>query len=453
MKKVHLSMINLWCNKNLVDSQLFLWKLLSENSDNIEYYSDPYEKAVELVILNTCSFISSGREEMFQIIEKLLSKKKKVCIIWCGVQYFEKLLKKKKSLDKECKSELDRWKKMLKNENISYISRNDLTLANLQNLTKRSKTFDDFCRYSAPRLLTNYDNRYEYLKIAEWCNNSCAFCIIPQIRWKLTSLPIKSVLAEAENLLKQWIEELIIVAQDTMRYGTDFSSKSQLLPLLHELEKLPYDFEYRILYLYPDILTLKQLEEFASLEKFIPYFDIPLQHISPKLLKSMGRFYDDKMIHTLLKWIRKLFPAAFIRTNIIIWFPGETEEDMQLLQSFLDEDYFDNIALFEYHDEPLAKSSTFENKVPDEVIHSRFKIIRSQVNKLLKAHEKKRKWKNQIGFVESVREKNGQIFLSVRPEINCPEIDPVDEVNLENVIACFYSDEVEIGSKVEYLKC
>jgi len=205
------------------------------------------------------------------------------------------------------------------------------------------------------------------------------------------------------------------------------------------------------LYLYPDILTLKQLEEFASLEKFIPYFDIPLQHISPKLLKSMGRFYDDKMIHTLLKWIRKLFPAAFIRTNIIIWFPWETEEDMQLLQSFLDEDYFDNIALFEYHDEPLAKSSTFKNKVPDEVIHSRFKTIRSQVDKLLKAREKKRKWKNQIGFVEWIYEKKSQILLSIRPEINCPEIDPVDEVKLENVIQCFDSDEIEIGSMVEYV--
>ncbi len=486
MKKVHLSMINLWCNKNLVDSQLFLWKLLSENGDKIGYYSEPYDSNVELVILNTCSFISSGREEMFQTVEKLLSKKKKVCIIGCGVQYFEKLLKKtspdpSKSLQTSLyqgrltrpsvfreekivppwqrgmpkaggfEQELRRREKMLENENISYLSRNDLTLANLQNLTKRSQTFDDFCRYSSPRLLTNYENRYEYLKIAEWCNNSCAFCIIPQIRWKLTSLPIKSVLAEAENLLKQWIEELIIVAQDTMRYGTDFSSKSQLLPLLHELDKLPYDFKYRILYLYPDILTLKQLEEFASLEKFIPYFDIPLQHISPKLLKSMGRFYDDKMIHTLLKWIRKLFPSSFIRTNIIIWFPGETEEDMQLLQSFLNEDYFDNIALFEYHDEPLAKSSTFENKVPDDVIRSRFKTIRAQVDKLLKAREKKRKWKNQIWFVESIREKKGQIFLSIRPEINCPEIDPVDEVKLEKVIQCFDGEEIEIGSRVEYL--
>ena len=449
-KKLHLSMINLGCNKNLVDSQLFLWKLLSENMDNIKYFSDSYDKNVEIVLLNTCSFISSWREEMFKTIDKLLSLNKKICIIWCWVQYFEKLLKQKKSLDKKSKSELNRWKNVLKNKNISYLSWNDLSLSNLQSLTSRSTKFNDFCRYSAPRLLTNYENRYEYLKIAEWCNNSCAFCIIPQIRWKLTSLPIKSVLIEAENLLKQWIEELIIVAQDTMRYWTDFSSKSQLLPLLHELDKLPHDFKYRILYLYPDILTLKQLEEFASLKKIIPYFDIPLQHISPKLLKSMGRFYDDKMIHTLLKWIRSLFPNSVIRTNIIIWFPGETEKDMQPLQSFLNEDYFDNIALFEYHDEPLAKSSTFENKVPDNIIHSRFKIICSQVNKLLKAREKKRKWKNQIGFVEWIYEKKSQIFLSIRPEINCPEIDPVDEVKLENVIQCFDGEEIEIGSKVEY---
>ena len=474
---MHLSMINLWCNKNLVDSQLFLWKLLSENGDKIEYYSEPYDSHVELVILNTCSFISSGREEMFQTVEKLLSKKKKVCIIGCGVQYFEKLLRRTSPLPspirrgnlkegkdnllligggaqraEEVQQELQRREKMLENENISYLSRNDLTFVNLQNLTKRSQTFQDFCRYSAPRLLTNYENRYEYLKIAEWCNNSCAFCIIPQIRWKLTSLPIKSVLAEAENLLKQWIEELIIVAQDTMRYGTDFSSKSQLLPLLHELDKLPYNFKYRILYLYPDILTLKQLEELATLEKFIPYFDIPLQHISPKLLKSMERFYDDKMIHTLLKWIRSLFPEAFIRTNIIIWFPGETDEDMQLLQSFLNEDYFDNIALFEYHDEPLALSSSFENKIPYSTIHKHFSIIRKQVYNLLKSREARRKWKNQIGFVESIDQLSGQTFLSIRPEINCPEIDPIDEVNLENIIQCFDGEEIRVGSKVEYTK-
>ena len=450
-KKVHLSMINLGCNKNLVDSQLFLWKLLSENVDSIEYFSDPYDKKVQIVLLNTCSFISSWREEMFKTIDKLISLNKKVCIIWCWVQYFEKLLKSKTILDKESKLELTRWQNLLKNENISYLSWNDLSLANLQSLTLRSTKFNDFCRYSAPRLLTNYENRYEYLKIAEWCNNSCAFCIIPQIRWKLTSLPVQDVIKDAENLLKQWIEELIIVAQDTMRYWTDFSSTSQLLPLLHELDKLPYDFRYRILYLYPDILTLKQLEDFATLKKFIPYFDIPLQHISPRLLKTMWRFYDDKMIHTLLKWIRTLFPGAFIRTNVIIWFPWETEKDIELLKAFLDENYFDNIALFEYHDEPLSLSSSFDNKVPDNIIHNRFKAIHNQVDNLMDKREKKRENKKQIWFVEWIRQYKKNILLTIRPEINCPEIDPVDEVKLENVLQCFDWDEINIWSKVEYI--
>ena len=431
---------------HLVYNEYYLKKLL-----NIEYYSDPYDKNVEIVLLNTCSFISSWREEMFKTVDKLLSKNKKICIIWCGVQYFERLLKTQNVLDKITKSELSTWNNMLHNENISYISWNDLSFANIQSLTSRSTNFDDFCWYYAPRLLTNYENRYEYLKIAEWCNNSCAFCIIPQIRWNLTSLPIESILKEAESLLKQWIEELIIVAQDTMRYWTDFSSKSQLLPLLHELDNLPYDFKYRILYLYPDILTLKQLEDFTTLKKFIPYFDIPLQHISPKLLKLMWRFYDDKMIHTLLKWIRSLFSNSFIRTNIIIWFPWETDEDMVSLQDFLSEDYFDNIALFEYHDEPLAKSSTFENKVPDEIIHSRFLTIRKQVYNLLEAREKKRKWKKQIGFVQWINQVKGQIFFTIRSELYCPEIDPVDDVMFENVVQCFDWDEIVIGSKVEYI--
>ena len=165
----------------------------------------------------------------------------------------------------------------------------------------------------------------------------------------------------------------------------------------------------------------------------------------------MWRFYDDKMIHVLLKWIRKLFPYSFIRTNIIVWFPWETDEDMEFLQSFLNEDYFDNIALFEYHDEPLALSSTFENKVSDDIIHRRFNVIRKQVDTLLSNHEKKRKNKKQIWFVEWIKQGKKDILLAIRPEINCPEIDPVDEVKLENVIQCFDWDEIDIWSQVEYI--
>lgn len=459
MKKLRISMINLGCNKNLVDSQIFLWKLLNENLEEIEYFTDPYDSDVQLVLLNTCWFISSGREEMFQNVNQLLSANKKICLIWCAVQYFERLMKRKKQKDSSRCSEwqmieeMEKWNSLIQNPNMSYLSRNDLSTANLENLIKwkSSQTFDDFCRYSAPRLLTNYEKRYEYLKIAEWCNNSCAFCIIPKIRWNLTSLPISTVLQEAENLLKQWIQELIIIAQDTMRYWTDFSSTSQLLPLLHELDKIPYDFKYRVLYLYPDILTQKHLAEFSTLHKFIPYFDIPLQHISTKLLKSMWRFYDDKMIYSLLDTIRELFPQSFIRTNIIIWFPWETESDIQLLQNFLSKNYFDNIALFEYHDEPLAPSFSFENKVPENVIHQRFETIRKQVDSLLNKRERKRKSKNQIGFVEDVFQKWKQIFLSVRPELHCPEIDSIDEISLDLVLASLSWDEIEIGSKIEYV--
>ena len=165
-KVIHLSMINLWCNKNLVDSQLFLWKLLSENGDGIEYYSDPYDKNVDVVLLNTCWFISSWREEMFETIDKLIKSKKKICLIWCWVQYFEKVLKKQKTNNELINDEIDRRETLLLNENISYLSRNDLSLANIQSLFHRSQQFDDFCRYGAPRLLTNCENRYEYLKIA-----------------------------------------------------------------------------------------------------------------------------------------------------------------------------------------------------------------------------------------------------------------------------------------------
>lgn len=448
---LRLSMINLWCNKNLVDSQFFLWKLLSENWDKIEYFTDPYDKNVELVLLNTCWFISSWREEMFDTIWQLISKEKRVCLIGCAVQYFEKLIKGESKYQNNDESK--RWESVIKNPNISYLSWNDLSVTNLQELIewKCSKSFNNFSRYDAPRLLTNFNNRYEYLKIAEWCNNSCAFCTIPKIRWKLTSLPIKAVIKEAENLLKQWIEEIIIIAQDTMRYWTDFSSTSQLLPLLHELDKLPYEFKYRILYLYPDILTQKHLEEFASLKKFIPYFDIPFQHISPKLLKSMWRFYDDQMIYALLNQIRTLFPKSFIRTNIIIWFPWETEEDVKLLQDFLDKDFFDNIALFEYHDEPLAPSYQFDNKLDDETIHNRFSLIHKQVNKLLNNREKQRKNSNQIWYIESIDKKKGQFYVSIRPELHCPEIDSLDEIKLENIISSDSGDEVDIWSKVEYL--
>lgn len=254
---------------------------------------------------------------------------------------------------------------------------------------KKSEQEQDFQRPNNARAYTNLNLGFEYLKIAEGCNNQCSFCIIPKIRGKQISLPIETLVEEAKNLIANGVHELILIAQDSTRYGVDLYGKSQLFELLEAIDALEGDFHYRVLYLYPDLLTKKHLERLTKLEKFVPYFDLPLQHASPKILKAMGRFYNHAMTLELLEFIKTQFPSRFIRTNFIIGFPGETEKDFQLLMDFIAEDYFENIALFEYHDEPLAASSQLPDKVDGKTIRSRFLQAKKLVDQLQNARQAK----------------------------------------------------------------
>ncbi|MDR2540361.1 MAG: hypothetical protein LBD11_00865 [Candidatus Peribacteria bacterium] len=174
-----------------------LGKILSNPTENVIYSIDPYDRRVELVFLNTCGFISSGREEMFQTIDKLLAHHKKICLIGCAVQYYEKLTGEKQEQAKR--------KNLSNNKRIATLSRNDLKNVSILELLKgfKSQLFTDFEWLDNPRALTNIDNKFEYLKIAEGCNNSCSFCIIPKIRGKQISLPIPKILEEVQNLLNQ----------------------------------------------------------------------------------------------------------------------------------------------------------------------------------------------------------------------------------------------------------
>lgn len=189
---------------------------------------------------------------------------------------------------------------------------------------------------------------------------------------------------------------MILISQDSTRYGVDLYGKAQLFELLEAIDQLPGDFRYRVLYLYPDILTKKHLEKLTYLKKFIPYFDLPLQHASPKILKSMGRFYNHEMTLQLLDFIKNNFKEFYIRTNFIIGFPGETEEDFQLLMDFISQDWFDNIALFEYHDEPLAPSSKLPEKVENKLIRERFLKAKSLVSTLYEAREARRNTQEKV---------------------------------------------------------
>lgn len=388
------SFINLGCTKNLVDTQFLLGRILERRPDQFYYGVDPYSEEVELVFLNTCGFISSGRNEMFQVIKKLLRKKKKVCLLGCAVQYFEKVAFEAKLSDRET-AERDSFKS---NPDVHFLSRGQL--ANfvpkmLENSDQKSD-FSDFERANNARAYTNINLGFEYLKIAEGCNNSCAFCIIPKIRGKQVSLPIETLVQESKNLIAQGVKELILIAQDSTRYGVDLYGKARLFDLLEAIEQIEGDFRFRVLYLYPDILTKKQLEKLISFRKFIPYFDLPLQHASPKILKAMGRFYNHEMTLELLNFIKSNFEEYYIRTNFIIGFPGEIEEDFRFLMDFIGQDWFDSIALFEYHDETLAPSSALPDKVDDKIIRTRFQEAKKLVTSLYESRQEAQKGKEKI---------------------------------------------------------
>jgi len=453
MKKLKFSFINLGCNKNLVDTQFLLWNIFSIAWNNpnyeIDYISDPYDDGVEFVFLNTCGFISSGREEMFEEINKLLSAWKKIYLLGCALQYFETNL----SLwTTESQTEQKQRNKIVKNSNIHTLSRSDRNNISVEQIFNwyDSKKFWESPIFNWIRAYTNIDYGFEYLKIAEWCNNHCTFCIIPKIRWKQKTLPIEDVVKQAEELVNNWVKEIILLAQDTNRYWMDLYGKSMLFELLEELEKIEWDFMYRILYLYPDILTLKHLEKLTKLKKFIPYFDIPLQHINPEILKRMWRFYDKNHILKLLDFIDKNFKEKFVRTNIIVWFPWETEKEFDELCVFLRNYHFDNIALFEYHDESLAESSKLDWKVAEKEIHRRFEILKWIIEDTL---QKKGCNKDEIWFVMWFDWDENDPVIIVRPWLHAPEIDEYYEIKLKNIKWIFSDDKnLDIWSKILYKK-
>lgn len=415
------------------------------NNPNYEvnYYVDAFDKKTDIVFLNTCGFISSGREEMMEMIEKLSKAGKKIYLIGCGLQYYKTMMPKTLEV-----------MKFSKFKNLYFLSRNDFEQITLAHLIEwyNSEAFGDFEFSKTPRVYTNADYNFEYLKVAEWCDNTCTFCIIPRLRGKQKSLAIETILDEVENMVKAGIQEIILIAQDTARYGMDlYHHKPMLMELLKKIDQLPGEFTYRLLYLYPDVMTKDHLHQMKKLKKFIPYFDIPLQHISSNVLKRMGRFYEERSINGFLATIQKEFPVRFMRTNIIVGFPGETKEDFAKLKNFVRKADFDNIALFEYHDEPFAASSKLDKKVPDTEVRKRFLEMKNIVDQLLDKKEKARKGKEDVGYIMGILKRGKVEKLVVRPYLHAPEIDSYDEIPVKQVIGIFEGkNELEIWDKIVY---
>ncbi len=459
------SAINLGCTKNLVDLEFSIWEILKlSKTEEINFFTEPEAPEVEYLIINTCWFLSSSREEAEQTIKFYDEMWKKIIIIGCYVpvkddNFIENLKNLHSIIDYDehknlAKVLLENNKNSDKIEEKQSEIKNNIKL-NLSNFKKEKlksyleKIAWDNIKNPAfiwdsenTRAYLNADFWYEYLKIAEWCNNSCSFCIIPNIRWKQKSRTIEDIVKEVKIMLQNGIKEIQIISQDTTRYWVDLYNKPMLLDLLEEIDKIPGNFKYRIYYIYPDILTFSNLERLKNLKKMIPYFDFPFQHISRKILKNMWRFYDENHIHKILDFIKNNWKQAYIHTNFIIWFPWETEKDFRELIDFAKKYEFQSVGIFGYHDEPLAKSYKLENKIDDKTIEVRVAKMKKVLDKIYSKQEKARKKQKQIWYIHEIWDD----FLVIRPEIKAPEVDFYDEVEYKKII----SGNVEIGEKVEY---
>lgn len=361
-----IGVVSLGCPKNLVDSETMLGLI---HEENYEITNDPSE--AEIIIVNTCGFIESAKEESINTILQMAEYKKSgsckyIIVTGCLSQrYAEELFNELPEADAiagvEVYDEIGSIiKRVMNGERFIMLERSKPDV-----IYTSKETF-------LPRILTT-PSYTAYLKIAEGCDNCCSYCAIPKIRGPYRSKPMEQVLKEAKALTANGVKELIVVAQDTTRYGEDLpGGKLLLADLLKELNKIESLKWIRVMYCYPNNFTDELIETFASLDKVCKYVDLPLQHASNRLLTSMNRYDTREEVETLLAKLRKRIPGIVIRTTFIVGFPGETDADFEELKEFVEQQCFENAGVFAYSQEEGTVAGAMPNQIPDEIKQERY---------------------------------------------------------------------------------
>lgn len=361
-----IGVVSLGCPKNLVDSETMLGLI---HEENYEITNDPSE--AEIIIVNTCGFIESAKEESINTILQMAEYKKSgsckyIIVTGCLSQrYAEELFNELPEADAiagvEVYDEIGSIiKRVMNSERFIMLERSKPDV-----IYTSKETF-------LPRILTT-PSYTAYLKIAEGCDNCCSYCAIPKIRGPYRSKPMEQVLKEAKALADNGVKELIVVAQDTTRYGEDLpGGKLLLADLLKELNKIESLKWIRVMYCYPNNFTDELIETFASLDKVCKYVDLPLQHASNRLLTSMNRYDTREEVETLLAKLRKRIPGIVIRTTFIVGFPGETDADFEELKEFVEQQRFENAGVFAYSQEEGTVAGAMPNQIPDEIKQERY---------------------------------------------------------------------------------
>ena len=354
MSKFKVGMVSLGCDKNRVDSELIL------GSINKFYEITNNPKDAEIIIINTCGFIESAKQESIDtILEMAEYKKTHKCkmIIATGCltqRYGDELL--------ELIPEID----ILMGVN-DYMKLHKLIVDFIKTEQRvSSTTYKDEGVNEGERILTT-NSHTAYLRIAEGCNNFCTYCIIPKIRGKFRSRSKESILAEATSLVNQGVKEIILIAQDLTNYGEDLYGKNQLHVLVNELSEIEGLEWIKLLYCYPEEITNELIEVIANNPKVMKYLDLPIQHISNNILKMMARKTNKETIIDKIDLLREKVPGITLRTSLIVGFPGETEEDFNELCSFLKDYKLDNVGVFTYSQEEGTAAAKLPNQIDEDV--------------------------------------------------------------------------------------
>lgn len=402
---MNVGFVSLGCSKNLVDTEMTIG-LFRKN--NYKIVSNPED--ADIIVVNTCGFIESAKEEAINTLLEMAEYKKKRCkyliAMGCLVQRYKEELEKSMP-------EVDLFIKYKEYETI---------WEQIENVIGKQEK-NKMCGLEFSERIVSTGENFAYLRIAEGCSNRCTYCAIPYIRGKFVSRKMEDVLEEADKLVKQGYRELIVIAQDTSKYGIDIYGEPKLAELLEKLAKIDGIKWIRFLYTYPESITDELIKVVKENDKICKYFDIPVQHISNSVLKRMNRKSNGESIRNVITKIRKEIPEVIIRTTVMVGFPGETKEDFDELYEFVKWAKFERLGAFAYSKEDGTPAERLDGHLHPMTKKSRY-------NKIMKLQQEisDEIMKNQIGkeFEVLIEDESfdGKYYIG-RSKNEVPDIDGV----------------------------
>ena len=437
---MNVGFISLGCSKNLIDTEITIGKF---KNHNYKIVND--ETQADIIVINTCGFIDSAKEEAINTILEMAEYKEKRCkyliVMGCLVQrYYGELVK--------LLPEVDLWIKLdeydvLWNKIEDLVKRNIVEKSKTKKITKISEV-PQMPMFSQEEYLdrtVTTGKNYAYLKIGEGCSNRCTYCAIPYIRGPFVSRKKEDVIEEAKDLAKKGIRELIIIAQDTTKYGVDIYGETKLASLLDDISKIEGIKWIRFLYSYPEGITDELIDVVAKNTKIAKYFDIPLQHISDNVLKRMNRKTNKKQINELISKIRNKIPDVTLRTSLIVGFPGETKEEFNELLDFVKTAKFDKLGVFKYSKEDGTPAARLPEQIHGNTKTSRYNKIMKEQQEISRENLEKKIGQKYEVLIENISF-DGKYYIGRTIE-NVPDIDGLvyiknkDKLNEKNLINKF----------------